>query len=40
MPHFECGAFNHSATSPDQATAQQRRALSIERALPKQEQPS
>jgi hypothetical protein len=18
MPHFECGAFNHSATSPDQ----------------------
>jgi hypothetical protein len=20
MPHFECGAFNHSATSPDDAT--------------------
>jgi hypothetical protein len=21
MPHFECGAFNHSATSPDQSRA-------------------
>lgn len=25
MPHFECGAFNHSATSPGAKTAMARR---------------
>ena len=26
MPHFECGAFNHSATSPNKAQRLKRRA--------------
>ena len=36
MPHFECGAFNHSATSPDQGVQRKWRGLSIESSRCKQ----
>src|SRR6266567_1860564 len=40
MPHFECGAFNHSATSPWQQGAKTSAArLCIQRVKAKQEQP-
>src|SRR5690606_3747058 len=30
MPHFECGAFNHSATSPAASNVRNRKAIVVE----------
>jgi hypothetical protein len=33
MPHFECGAFNHSATSPQKIEVERRAAISVQETL-------